>query len=309
RKLFVLITLIIGTHASLFSQEYEYVPFPDSAAIWSEVFYFPSTECEIPAKVFERFALSGEDTIINNKDYKKLYLFYDSVFDKNDAECIGGIREDSLKRVYYAGRKIHNYKPHIIFDEVILYDFSLKIGDTISSGNMYNVKYEMYVEDIDTVLIGNTLRKSFTFSSGKQRWVEGMGCERGLLFAGRYFYSMSVEHDDLICFFQNNNLQYHNTATYSSCFPFETSAHNLKSKISFIAYPNPVTNDKIVFNWNSIRINKIEIYSNNGIRITVTAVVDVNSIEYSTKALPKGYYIYKATTLDNEIITGKFEVK
>ena len=108
--------------------------FPDSGAIWSEV-YRPKESPDIN----ERFTLNGEDTIINGVNYKKLYLFSDSVFDKSKASCVGGIREDENKRVYFkSDTVVHDLKPVINYpynEEVLLFDFSVSIGDTIWQGN------------------------------------------------------------------------------------------------------------------------------------------------------------------------------
>jgi hypothetical protein len=133
KKQLLFIIILIGHTFPTFSQEYQYVPFPDSGAIWSEV-YYPETDGNVPSSesIFERFALSGEDTIMNEKLYKKLFIFYDSVFNKNKASCVGGIREDSLKRIYYCGSIIHDCKPMVTeYSEILLYDFSLNLGDSL----------------------------------------------------------------------------------------------------------------------------------------------------------------------------------
>ena len=77
--------------------EYEYIPFPKNNAIWSEVYITPGSDLFPPVYstyFYERFAISGEDTIINNVGYKKIYMFLDSVFNKNTASYIGALRED-----------------------------------------------------------------------------------------------------------------------------------------------------------------------------------------------------------------------
>ncbi|MFC2138538.1 hypothetical protein ACFLTE_10215, partial [Bacteroidota bacterium] len=128
--------LLLLISFNIYSQEYQYVPFPTENAIWSEIYYFP-VFTEPP--VYERFALSGEDTIIENITYKKLYIFYDTIFDVNNATCIGGIREDSAKRIYYkSDNYVHEDKPMKTYypgEEQLLYDFNLNVGDTLFSGN------------------------------------------------------------------------------------------------------------------------------------------------------------------------------
>jgi len=78
KNLLLFFGLTFGVTAGTLAQEYKYVPFPDSGAIWSEVYYygessnFPDTSIKPPD--YERFALSGEDTVINDVTYHKVYL-------------------------------------------------------------------------------------------------------------------------------------------------------------------------------------------------------------------------------------------
>ena len=133
RKIIIFLFAITVSQVAL-SQEYEYVPFPDSGAVWSELYQFPESywgDTAIAHPIYERFAVNGEDTIINEISYKKLFIFFDTVFNKSDATCVGGIREDENKRVYFKGDAIiHNFKPMIDYydyDEIMLFDFSLNV--------------------------------------------------------------------------------------------------------------------------------------------------------------------------------------
>ncbi|MEA1897883.1 MAG: hypothetical protein U9N53_09505, partial [Bacteroidota bacterium] len=199
------------------SQEYEYVAFPDLGAIWSEIYYhpeptWPDTVHKPPS--FERFAVSGEDTIINEFTYKKLYIFYDTVFVKNNATYVGGIREDEHKRIYFiSDTVIHEHKPMNEFynyEEIILYDFSLKVGDTIRNINCIPDDDRLVVKRIDTIQIGNTFRKRFSFDPVSWvQWIEGIGNLRGLLFTSGDL-PFNGTYGDLICFKQNGKILYFN---------------------------------------------------------------------------------------------------
>src|SRR5574344_1887183 len=111
KKLLFFTVILTAVAFRVAAQEYQYIPFPDSGAVWSEVYSPARGECDTVVQIYERFALSGEDTLINNFTYRKLYIFYDSIFDKNNATSIGGIREDSLKRIYYSGNIVRESKP------------------------------------------------------------------------------------------------------------------------------------------------------------------------------------------------------
>ncbi|MCF8359066.1 MAG: T9SS type A sorting domain-containing protein [Prolixibacteraceae bacterium] len=305
-KKFLLITVLTLPLFTV-AQEYQYVPFPDSGAIWSEVFYPAYDEGETIQKIYERFAVTGEDTLMNEMLYKKLYIFYDSVFNKNNATCIGGIREDSLKKVYYKGERIHMFKP--LDNEIILYDFSLEIGDTIWLWDMYNVFDWLIVEYIDTIQIGNTLRKKFLFNFWRSKWIEGIGCLSGLLFAGRDDITGlgDFEDNELICFFQNDTLLYHNYR-FHDCFPKLSNSKDIHTKTALTAYPNPAKGNTILFEWGNDKIETIEIFSINGKPIANMNVNDQCRLEYSTSKLQTGVYFYKATTSDKIFQTGKFVV-
>src|SRR6056297_3664257 len=133
KQILVPIVFIVLATIQLQAQgEYEYTPFPDSNAIWSEVYRAPVSENY--EKDYHVLALFNEDTVINSIEYHKLFRLYDTVLNREKAEYLGGIREDSLNRVYYKGLNL--YEDYLYMDtnqtgEVLLYDFSLEIGDTL----------------------------------------------------------------------------------------------------------------------------------------------------------------------------------
>lgn len=170
KTIFATLTMLLAFLATCYPQEYEYVPFPTSGAIWSEAYQPPlDINGNLPPPILERFALTDEDTVINEHTYKKLYIFYDTVFNPSTATPIGGIREDDQRRVYYKGAKIHDFKPMNYFydyEEIMLFDFSINIGDTIKVGNFHPYPDEwLVVQDIDTIQLGGTLRKRYCFYS------------------------------------------------------------------------------------------------------------------------------------------------
>lgn len=297
-----------------FSQEYQYIPFPDSGAVWSEV-YNPAHDEENPVwDVYERFALSGEDTIIKNLSYKKLYLFYDTIFDKKKSLYMGGIREDNEKHIYYIGDSIHWLKPFNSFNdynkekEFLLYDFSLEIGDTLWEGNN-NIFGKLIVEDIDTIQIENTLRKKFYFNYFWVEWIEGIGSLRGLLFAASDIPTgSSYPNNSLICFLQNNQVLYHEEH-FIDCFPTTVSVETKQININIQVSPNPTNKIIIRFEWGNDKIETIDIFDLKGSLIKSISVTGKTLIEYSTEKLLPGIYLYKAVGLNNSTQTGKFVIQ
>ncbi len=296
------------------SQEYRYVPFPDSNAIWSEV-YYPGTDAygyDQPP-VLERFAIPGGDTIIDTLSYKKLYIFYDTIFDINKATCIGGIREDTNKRIYFKGDKeIHNFKPMNFlynYNEITLFDFSLSIGDTIKNINCRPEDDLIIVDDIDTVVIGNSLRKLFSFKLyGWVKWIEGIGNLRGLLFTSGDIFNNGL-FDDLICFKQNDTVLYLNT-NYPDCIPVITSIEIKKNEYESIsAYPNPAAGGIIEFFFGENDIETILILDGSGQILDIVEVYGLYNFAYSVEKYKPGIYLYKTMNKKGILYTGKFIVK
>ena len=291
------------------AQEYQYVPFPDSGAVWSET--YSSEETSV---VYERFTVNGEDTLINNLSYKKLYIFYDRVFDKSKARCVGGIREDEHRRVYFKGDSvIHPYKPFWMtappLDEILLYDFSCKIGDTITLNISPDESDPLTVKGIDTIKIGNSLRKIFSVGYNV-KWIEGIGNLRGLLMTSESLPT-GGGHGDLICFLQNDTILYHiDQEYYTDCFPFAAGVSNSKLKdFDVTVCPNPVTGNSIRFEWNNNTLKTLELFNFNGALIESIKVAGQNQLEYPAESFQPGLYFYRAKGSEGNVQTGKFEVK
>jgi hypothetical protein len=270
-----------------------------------------------PPPILERFALSGEDTIINTLTYKKLYIFYDTVFNPSHATCIGGIREDEQRRIYYAGEEIHELKPsYHTSNELLLYNFSLNIGDTLRNANITFVDEAFYVvSDIDTVLIGNTLRKMYCFcNTGEDcsnycaKWIEGIGFLKGLLFTSGATPTNGLSND-LICFKHNDEILYFNE-NFTECMPPITSikppllANNLVR-----VYPNPTKENLVNFEFENIEIESITLYSANGVAFKSLPVNPNSCIIQVTHSLPSGIYLYMAISRQGHKYTGKFIVQ
>lgn len=298
-----------------FSQEYEYIPFPDSGAIWSEVYYYPEPawpDTVVKQPSYERFTLNGEDTIINEISYKKLFMFFDTVFNKSKATYIGGIREDENKKIYFKGDTvIHDLKPMIDFynyEEIVLFDFSLNVGDTIKNINCRPEDDLLIVSKIDSVIINNKFRKMYHFNPMPWvKWIEGIGSVMGLLFTSGDL-PINGLNNDLICFKQNEETLYFN-GNYTECFPVLTGIETKKNEYSkIIVYPNP-SNDNIRFDFGEQKIKRIKIIDCNGL---VSGDFDIQMQSHFLLSLEKyqpGIYFYKATNIDGMVYTGKFVVR
>lgn len=314
KNLVLFITALFITSA--FCQTYQYVPFPDSGAIWSEVYLPPLGNDGYPPPVYERFAVNGEDTIIDNKSYTKLFLFYDSVFNKSNANCIGGIREDENKQIYYKSNSyVHEFKPMndlFGFEEIVLYNFSVDVHDTIKKGNFVPGEPNRYliVTNIDTIQIGNTLRKIISFQHTWVKWIEGIGSVKGLLFNSGALPTNGID-GDLICFLNNDTVYYENIFTqytFPSCFPILTNI-NKNNNNNIKAYPNPNNNSEITFAFPKVMVISLEVFDFEGRSYGLFEIGDMSLLVLSTEKYQPGIYFYKATDINGKLHTGKFVVQ
>jgi hypothetical protein len=147
-----------------------------------------------------RYFINGE-IIINDKVFYKLYrsgVFYQEIGEppgpcdeqytfQND--YLGGLRTESGRVYFYNG-----------YEEVLLYDFTLGVGDTLYS----HISPGLIISEIDSVLVGEEYRKRYNFFNGEWycNWmVEGIGHERGLIepmFMPLEYYS------EFFCYAENH---------------------------------------------------------------------------------------------------------
>ena len=131
-----------------------------------------------------------------------------------------GIREDTLRRQVFLANSSFS-------EEILLYDFSLETGDTVTRNTYINygggIQNNFIVSHIDTVNIGGVLRKKiyiscsehliFTSFASTEAWIEGIGGNLGLLFPIFIYDTTDVCENLLICFSDNDSIIYHHTTS------------------------------------------------------------------------------------------------
>ena len=169
----------------------KYVPFTTDSAEWNV--YFSLDNYEFP-QVHEigllNYKLQG-DTIIGSTAYKKVCI---NAGTKETPVYVGvgGLREQD-KKIYYVGAgfskaafKVNRQKMQHIKscgsatlndnNEYLLYDFNVKVGEEVNWGHSDSI------DKIDSVLIGDTFRKTYTFKYSKELVIEGIGNVNSGLF-------------------------------------------------------------------------------------------------------------------------------
>jgi hypothetical protein len=201
RVFFQTIALILFSSLLCFSQEYEYVPFPTENAQWNLDVY--DGNCMPPGLCSQNQIQITGDTVCNGHTY--------TMFDNR-----AWFREDVTERKIYAMWSNQNPPNFEEAMEYLAYDFSLSIGDTFHvpppmniggfpEGPIYIISY------IDTIEIGNGLRKRFHFISEEtigtnDFWIEGIGGDPGPFYPHYVFEVWTT----LRCFTHNDEILYSN---------------------------------------------------------------------------------------------------
>jgi hypothetical protein len=173
----------------------------------------------------------GGDTLINDTLYSKIIVSHDSL---NTSWYLTSevIRQDSNK-VYL--RK-YGHK------ESLIYDFNLKIGDTITQTNILDERSEWILENVDSVNLNGIWRKQWTFEKLDcggtcpiDIWFEGIGSIYGINTPG---YLMVEESNVLLCVKQGDNYIYINPYI-NLCYIYYSDISEREQEKEFKLYPNP----------------------------------------------------------------------
>ncbi len=304
---YYLVIFILVTGINLRAQIYH--PFPTKNAMWTEMYYGLYPDYEV---VFHSYALKDKDTTINGKVYHKLYHSIDTMFTED--ELCGGLREDNKRVYYYSIQPIELRFTNIEADtEVLLYDFSLELLDTITE-DTFRISHPEFlvVLSIESITIGTEYRNRFTFGIDTVfhtdfiSWIESIGYERGLLFATGDIPTNGL-WNDLICFKQDNKVLYHHE-DYANCYyvinnAIEDQQENLHLKI----FPNPVQLSSN-FRISGQEIDKILVIDLLGDVVKEFSVNGKPSIEINSGDLTKGLYILLAINKKGDYQTSKFVI-
>lgn len=321
----IFIIFVIATF-NLGAQDYEYTPFPTENAQWSV--------CD------DKYSLHG-DTIIDGIRYSKVYKqTSDSAFefDINKAEYFCAIRNDEEnKRVYGIYRDslpIINAIGVTIehpTKEMLLYDFSLNIGDTVSVANFDEADvagYISYVEFVRVEVISvyiydgngsyNLLHlydndSIVTLENGEQRrrmllkaaggsvaqyWIEGIGSNEGPFVHDMYDF-LEYSPKRLLCYKENDDYLYYqdefDVDGDIDCFSSKYYANDIRENginNHISIFPNPANDDiNIELAADS---HTIEIYDSFGRMMMSQQVTESTSLQVvnvDISKYPSGLYL------------------
>lgn len=286
-----------------------YHPFPDSNAVWNVYAYSccwaancppPPTPNPVLMDSYYTYFIKG-DTLVNGTLYHKIYkngyshehcnfgntvnnwFYYDSVY-------TGAYREDTLtKTVYFLFANNSS--------ECLLYDFDLNVGDTIKDA--CQISLWGTVSSIDSILIDSNYRKRINFSSF-QSLIEGIGTTSGLI---EPFFSLEIGAT-LLCFKQNNQILYPDTATTCDLITASGEIENPVKDLKI--FPNPASAElNINFIIDKQSFVELHLFNSLGEKIKVFTEGNIkqgeNRINFSAEDIPKGIYFLRIKIDENEI--------
>ncbi len=268
------------------------------AVYWS----FPPFQETISVKV-------EGDTLIDNVLYQKVYESRDSL--NLIWEASGEyVREEDDQKVYYKDGSD---------PELLLYDFSLEVGDTfpVTSYLVSSCYAEVIALDTLTLLNGEqrrrwTLRNPGAFIDNyfeESHWIEGIGSTRGVI---RHVAAMGycAEHYPYFtqCHYVNGEMFYMNEFLSTTCW-LVTSSKDVQEGTNDIAVsPNPTRSDVLVTSKHADRtIDNLRLYAASG-QLLQEVVLHAASGTMSLENYPAGVY-YLLTQDDTGMLSSTKLIK
>jgi hypothetical protein len=298
-----------------------YHPFPDSNAAWSETGWWQAnctnTQYTVAYKEYDYYVRG--DTVVNGKRYIKLnmsggYEYADPYCAPDTAwQCYNSLfcllRNDTLARKVYA-----SFKPNLGIIDTLLYDFNLKIGDTLPDSYIEWGSDNDYVVAIDSILVGTTYRKQFIIANdtGSHRQIfdsiiEGIGSWIGLM---EYMVPPFEAGNNLNCFVDSTMVFPAGGCTIFYTCP-ESAIPSIKKPVENISvYPNPssgvftasISHSELVSGY-----QRMEVFNVLGQSVYDEVLKQVqHDYELDLRNNPNGIYLYRVTDKDGNLIgTGK----
>ena len=201
-----ILLLLIGIFLSSFGHTQVYHPFPESNAMWRCV--WGASGCYDNNDYADYQYLITGDTTIGIHQYHKLER--SGYFDCQPplypvTGYMGAFRND------IASRKVYYY-PADSVSELLLYDFTLQVGDTIKgylAETGYSGPNTAIISMIDSVELAGSYRKRWHFDASSVYWegfyIEGIGGDKGPLEA---LVAQLDLNGELHCFEQNDEVLY-----------------------------------------------------------------------------------------------------
>lgn len=289
-RLYTMLTLLLFA-GEMTLRAQEYVPIIQEGNEWNTLTvitdYWPNY-----TYINEVDWCSG-DTIIEDVRYTIIMR----TINEDSPRLFSLLREENGK-VWYRGL-YNEYQT-----DILLYDFTAQVGDTILDSEPYLFGYYFVVDSISIEHLGGVDRKKYWFGleydyAGEpyalETWIEGIGSDWGLLTSGSHIYCGSYSR--ALCFHQNGELVWYNPE-YGACTV--TGVEEIMEPISI--YPNPA---KEMVTIGGYEVAEVQVY--NVLGQLVNTIHGTN--ELSVTGLAEGVYLLRITATDSKIYRTRLIVR
>ncbi len=263
-----------------------------------------------PAGTYEDdlITLTGADTLVNSKQYKKLYLTHHTIgthpLDTSYYIYMGCIRETN--------KKVYLVSPVLTADdtaEMMIYDFNISnVGDIIytdKAGFSKTKHIPHIVHSIDSVLVGSVYHKRYSVSDtsnmNSEYWIEGVGSSFALVYPSHWESDNSYT---LTCFKTQNILRY---KTPSPAYPYcaapypvidcdtviSSSIQKTTNSFPGMVFPNPSFGEQSI----NVRLDQFPATGMYYIIADITgktlmqSLIKQQNFKIDISTLPKGVYL------------------
>lgn len=241
-KWFIILFIMFFASLKAYSQD---LPIPAEGAEWN------TADVQGTTWYAKRIIVTG-DTIINSYEYSKLYDIWSAVYYQTGV-CefayssgpyqiliySGAIRTDEHQKVYYVPPQEDTSR--------LIYDFSVGIGDSIQIDGL-DFSYYAFIQDIDTIVLGEHQRKRFTLTGIHglyDEWIEGIGSLYGIL--ATYQRPWERYDSELTCYRESGTRIFPVNTNCDRC-DLVTAYQDKYFNSAISIYPNPVK-DNLKISW------------------------------------------------------------
>jgi len=228
----------------------------------------------------------GENILINNKEYKRIYI------DSSPMDCY--VREENGVLYLYDSNST----------EKELINFNLEVGDTFDAPYIFCIpgpQQSFEVISVSTQFIAGLNRKVIEVNgwADTQYWIEGIGSTMGGLYVGE----QNIEGgSSLRCFNTNGEIYLFNNAT--DCF---LNVEGFSTNNIFF-YPNPIVSTSVLRLPIELSVDLVQVYDVNG-RLIKEEAITKEYFSIKKMDLRSGLYFYQVFSNNKHLKTGQFIVK
>ncbi len=299
----IIIFIVIILNQSIVGQAY--YSFPKDTARWNCLNWHQWSPSDI-VLTNSQYLMQG-DTVINGMGYNKIY-YYEPDNSFSGKLYIGGLREDSIKNIYFFPFMETLPTPVPISfpndsSEHLLYTFN-----NLDTGMVLPINVgvaTIKVMDIDSVLMANDYRKRYEIHNSNllintEYWIEGIGSTKQLFSCFTYEFEWK---DYTLCYTDSTNTYFINSPNgEDSChYQIPIGINEIGTEPPKV-FPNPASESIMIKLENKYGI--VNIYNSLGQKVKKDILFE-SKLELDVKELKSGIYIIEIK-LDKERIYNKF---